>query len=140
MYMDLAVLRAVGLVHHHDSPVVLDRDRRQGRALTRRGNDDLGGFDQVVPDRLVGDQVNPVGSGRVLFPDQHVDVRTGPVGRYRRDVAAQVVDVGKPVVRRLSAGRHVAELGRPPLSMMMPPTALLPLKSQLTPPLLERFR
>jgi len=27
-----------------------------------------------------------------------------------------------------------------PLSMMMPPTALLPLKSQLTPPLLEWFR
>src|SRR5215470_4406301 len=81
-------------------------------SLTVIAGSDLGRLDQIGAHKLIRHQVNPVRAGSVLLANQHIDMCAGLIGCYGRNIAAEVVDVGEPVVRGLRAGRHVAKLGR----------------------------
>ena len=118
--MDGVILGVKGFVHQHDGAVILDGDRRNAARWPSRRDNDLVRLNQVGAYRLIGDQINPVDAVCILLADQRINMRAGAVRRDRRNVAAQVVDVGEPVVRSLVAGRMLHSWVEVPLSIVMP--------------------
>src|SRR5438094_6291430 len=97
--MDSTVLRRIRVIHDDYGPIVEDSDGRQRRPLAGYGKRNRTcALDQVAPNGMKLRQPQPFGVAvaRILLAVHDVDVAAESVGCDRRDVAAQLIDAGKP--------------------------------------------